>query len=121
MLDFAGPENTHPLHQMFLTEGCVYLVVVEPRGDNEQSDAEKWLKLIARYGKGSPVLVVMNKQDTRSPRGYDLERNWLRERYPFIREFLPTSCGEGRAGCAELLAQLHEVVATMPMAGQEVP
>jgi len=65
--DFAGQEITHALHQFFLTEGCVYLVVVEPRSDNEQSDAEKWLKLIERYGKGTPAIVVLNKQDTRTP------------------------------------------------------
>jgi internalin A len=119
--DFAGQEITHALHQFFLTEGCVYIVVVEPRSDSEQSDAEKWLKLIGRHGKGSPVLVVLNKQDTRLPRGYDLERNWLQERYPFIRGFLPTSCGLIRTGCDAFLAKLYEVVNAMPPARLEVP
>ena len=98
--DLAGQEITNSLHQFFLTEGCVYLVVVEPRGDNEQGDAEKWLQLIERYGKGSPALVVMNKQDTRQPRGYDLDAHALWERFPFIRGFSPTSCGASRKGCA---------------------
>ena len=119
--DFAGQEITHALHQFFLTEGCVYLVVVEPRADNEQSDAEKWLQLIERYGKGSPALVVMNKQDTRQPKGYDLDANFLRERFPFIRGFAPTSCGSARTGCAELREQLCAVLASMPEATLEVP
>jgi internalin A len=119
--DFAGQEITHALHQFFLTEGCAYIVVVEPRSDNEQEDAENWLKLIERYGKGAPALVVMNKQDTRKPNGYDLDRNWLKERFPFIKGFAPTSCGKTRVGCEELREQLREVLRAMPEAKLEVP
>jgi internalin A len=117
--DFAGQEITHALHQFFLTEGCVYVVVVEPRSDNEQRDAEKWLKLIQRYGRGAPAIVVLNKQDTRSG-GYDVDRNLLRERYPFIRAFQATSCGKTRKGCDELLQSVRDVVSTMPEATLEV-
>jgi internalin A len=112
--DFAGQEITHALHQFFLTEGCAYIVVVEPRSDNEQDDAEKWLKLIERYGKGAPALVVMNKQDIRRPNGYDLDRNWLKERFSFIQGFAPTSCGETREGCGYLRELLHDVLMGMP-------
>jgi internalin A len=114
--DFAGQEITHALHQFFLTEGCVYLVVVEPRSDNEQADAEKWLRLIARYGNGAPAIVVLNKQDTRQPNGYDVDRNLLRERFPFIRDFERTTCGTVRVGCDELLEKLRAVVGSMPEA-----
>lgn len=119
--DLAGQEITHALHKFFLTEGCVYLVVVEPRGDSEQGDAEKWLQLIERYGKGSPALLVMNKQDTRQPRGYDLDANALRERFPFIQGFAPTTCGRVRIGCTELRNQLRAVLGSMPEAKLEVP
>ena len=120
--DFAGQEITHALHQFFLTEGCVYIVVVEPRSDNEETDAEKWLKLIERYGSGAPAIVVMNKQDTRmSGGGYDLDRNRLRERFPWIRAFVRTSCGATRSGCDELLAALRDVIAATPAARLEVP
>ncbi len=114
--DFAGQEITHALHQFFLTEGCVYLVVVEPRSDNEQRDAENWLKLIERYGNGAPALVVLNKQDTRQPGGYDVDRNLLRERFPFLRDFQSTTCGEVHPGCDELLEKLRAVVTSMPEA-----
>jgi internalin A len=119
--DFAGQEITHALHQFFLTEGCIYLVVVQPRSDNEQSDAEKWLKLIERYGKGAPALVVLNKQDTRKPSGYDVDRNLLGERFPFIRHFQPTMCGKSREGCDELLEKLRGVVVSTPQARPHVP
>ena len=118
--DFAGQEITHALHQFFLTDGCVYLVVVEPRSDNEQNDLEKWLKQIERYGGGSPVIIVLNKQDTRLPGGYDVDRHLLKERFPFIHEFVSTSCGEVRNGCHVLLEQLHAVVSNMPEAKIQV-
>src|ERR1019366_2772350 len=114
--DFAGQEITHALHQFFLSAGCAYLVPVEPRSDNEQSDAENWLKLIKRYGNGAPALVVLNKQDTRLPGGYDVDRNLLRERFPFIRDFQPTICGKVREGCDELREKLRAVVSSMPEA-----
>ncbi len=119
--DFAGQEITHALHEFFLTEGCAYLVIVEPRSDNEEGDAERWLKLIARYGKGAPALVVMNKQDTRHPGGYDIDRNLLMERFPFIREFERTSCGRVREGCEELRSKLCAVLTVMAEADLEVP
>jgi len=119
--DFAGQEITHALHQFFLTEGCVYIVVVEPRSDNQQTDAEKWLKLIERYGRGAPAIVVMNKQDTRQPKGYDLDRNWLKERFPFIQGFAPTACGRKRIGCQTLREQLRSVLRAMPEAELTIP
>lgn len=119
--DFAGQEITHALHQFFLTEGCAYIVVVEPRSDNEQADAEKWLRLIERYGQGAPALVVMNKQDTRIPEGYDLDTNTLVERFPFIRGFVRTSCGKTRAGCEELRDLLRGALGGMPEARLDVP
>jgi internalin A len=38
--DFAGQEITHALHQFFLTEGCVYVLVLDPRSNTEMQDAE---------------------------------------------------------------------------------
>lgn len=119
--DFAGQEITHALHQFFLTEGCVYLVVVEPRSDNEQIDADKWLKLIERYGGGAPAIVVLNKQDTRQPDGYDVDFNVLRERFPFVRDFQSTTCAEIRTGCDELKEKLSSVVISMREATLLVP
>lgn len=120
--DFAGQEITHALHKFFLTEGCVYLVVVEPRSDNQQNDLIRWLKEIERYGRNSPVIVVLNKQDTRL-NGYDVDQCFLKERFPFIHEFVSTTCGppETRQGCDFLLEQIQDVVAKMPEANEPVP
>ena len=106
--DFAGQEVTHALHQFFLTEGCIYVLVLDPRSNTEMQDAEYWLGLLKRYAGGAPVLVVLNRQDARQG-GYDVDRRALQERFPFIQNFIPTNC-EKREGCQALLQHLRTAV-----------
>jgi internalin A len=106
--DFAGQEITHALHQFFLTEGCIYVLVLDPRSNTEMQDAEYWLGLLMRYAGGAPVLLALNRQDAREG-GYDVDRRALRERFPFIQSFTPTNC-EKREGCAALVENLRTAV-----------
>jgi internalin A len=109
--DFAGQEITHALHQFFLTEGCVYVLVLDPRSNTEMQDAEYWLGLLKRYAGGAPVLVALNRQDARQG-GYDVDRRVLQERFPFVQSFTPTNC-EKREGCAELQEKLCNAVESL--------
>ncbi len=109
--DFAGQEITHALHHFFLTEGCVYILVLDPRSNTEMRDAEYWLSLLQRYANGAPVLLALNRQDARQG-GYDVDRRALQERFPFIHSFTLTNC-EKREGCAGLLQHLRETVAQL--------
>ena len=109
--DFAGQEITHALHQFFLTEGCIYVLVLDPRSNTEMRDAEYWLGLLKRYASGAPVLVALNKQDARQG-GYNVDRRALQERFPFIHSFTPTNC-EQRNTCDALLQRLSEAVASL--------
>jgi internalin A len=110
--DFAGQEITHALHQFFLTEGCVYVLVLDPRSNTEMRDALYWLALLKRYAAGAPVVVALNRQDARKG-GYDVDRRLLKERFPSIQGFLPTNC-ETRDGCEELRAALCGAISTVP-------
>jgi|GEM_PF-77540 len=109
--DFAGQEITHALHQFFLTDGCVYVLVLDPRSNTEMQDAEYWLGLLQRYATGAPVLVALNRQDARQG-GYDVDRRVLKERFPVIHSFTPTIC-ENRKGCEELRNRLCEAIETL--------
>ncbi len=109
--DFAGQEITHALHQFFLTEGCIYVLVLDPRSNTEMQDAEYWLGLLNRYARGAPVLVALNRQDARQG-GYDVDRGTLLERFPFIQSFNSTNC-EKRDGCDALLQSLRDTVASL--------
>jgi len=109
--DFAGQEITHALHQFFLTDGCVYVLVLDPRSNTEMQDAEYWLGLLQRYATGAPVLVALNHQDARQG-GYDVDRRVLKERFPVIHSFTSTNC-EKREGCEELRNRLCEAIETL--------
>jgi internalin A len=96
--DFGGQEIMHATHQFFLTERSLYLLVLSGREGVEDADAEYWLKLIQSFGGNSPVLVVLNKIKEHP---FDVNRNALKQKYPFIREFIRTDCKAG-AGIVQL-------------------
>ena len=101
--DFGGQEIMHATHQFFLTQRSLYLLVLNGREGGEDIDAEYWLKLIDSFGSESPVIVVLNKI---SEHPFDVNRRALRNKYPFICEFVKTDC-KTRAGIDELLRAIQ--------------
>ena len=104
--DFGGQEVNHATHQFFLSQRCIYVVVLNSRSDDK---AEKWLKHAASFGGRSPVLVVLNKIDENP--AFEVDRKRLREKYPNIQDFFRLSCASG-LGVAEfhqaLSAQIEQ-------------
>ncbi|MGB8510176.1 MAG: COR domain-containing protein [Pyrinomonadaceae bacterium] len=90
--DFGGQEIMHATHQFFLTERSLYLLVLTGRDDLADADAEYWLKLIQSFGGDSPVIIVLNKIKEHP---FDVNRNALQRKYPFIRHFIRTDCKSG--------------------------
>lgn len=88
--DFGGQEIQHAVHKFFFTEGCLYVLVLDNRKEEEP---EYWLQQIESLGGKAPVLVVFNKQDQNSTEIAD--RKFLKEKYPNIVEFYNTSCESG--------------------------
>src|SRR5712692_6597338 len=88
---FGGQEIMHATHQFFLTERSVYLLVLNGREGGEDADAEYWLKLIESFGGESPVIIVLNKIKEHP---FDVNRRALRQKYPGIRDFIRTDCGD---------------------------
>ncbi|MBP0017481.1 MAG: GTP-binding protein [Cyanobacteria bacterium SBLK] len=85
--DFGGQEIMHATHQFFLSKRSVYIVVLDGR---KEEQAEYWLKHVQAFGGDAPVIVVLNKSDEN--RGYDVNRKFLRQKYPGIVEFVRVSC-----------------------------
>ncbi|WP_416864120.1 MAG: COR domain-containing protein [Imperialibacter sp.] len=88
--DFGGQEIQHAVHKFFFTEGCLYVLVLDNRKEEEP---EYWLQQIESLGGGAPVLVVFNKQDENASEIAD--RKFLKEKYPSIVSFYKTSCVSG--------------------------
>ena len=61
--DFGGQTLFHGLHQAFLHENCVYVLVVDSRHEQEP---DKWLQQIRHMTQSAslpPVLIVVNEYD----------------------------------------------------------
>jgi internalin A len=104
--DFGGQEILHATHQFFLTEGSLYLLVLEPRSGLAHRDAEYWLKLIETQGGGSPVIVAMNWSHGRCWRVDEVK---LQRKFPFIVGFLPIDALHGE-GIIELSRMICDTV-----------
>ncbi|MCL2820949.1 MAG: NACHT domain-containing protein [Oscillospiraceae bacterium] len=81
--DFAGHIITHAVHRCFMSERCLYILVIDGRteGDNR---TEYWLEQIRNYGGDSPVFILVNVRDKHR---VDLPENTLKKEFPSIIDF----------------------------------
>jgi GTPase SAR1 family protein len=75
--DFAGHTITHTVHQFFLSERCLYLIVYDGRTE-ERNRLEYWLNHMKNYGGDSKAIILVNKRDQHS---VDIPINSLKEQY----------------------------------------
>jgi internalin A len=115
--DFGGQEIMHATHQFFLTRRSLYLLVIDARAGEKESNIHYWLKIIQSYGGDSPVLVVVNKCDQHP---HELNETSLMRDYPNIRGFIQTSCADGQ-GIATLRRAVGKHVRKLPHVFDELP
>ncbi len=94
--DFGGQVMSHAMHQFFLRERCLYILLVDAGSEREKREhmtandrAAYWLEHIKAFGNAAPVMLVGNKADKAS---VNLDMNALREKYPNILDFYAISC-----------------------------
>ncbi len=107
--DFGGQEIMHATHQFFLSKRSLYVLVLDGRRDERP---EYWLRHIESFGGDSHVLIVLNKCDANP--SFDVNRPFLRQKYPGIRGFYRTSCATGQ-GIEEFKAALVEELAQVKL------
>ncbi len=76
--DFAGHTVTHAVHQFFLSERCLYIMVYDGRTE-ERNRLEYWLNHMKNYGGNSKAIILVNTRDQHS---VDIPINSLIEQYP---------------------------------------
>ena len=76
--DFAGHTVTHAVHQFFLSERCLYIMVYNGRTE-ENNRLEYWLNHMKNYGGDSKAIILVNKRDQHS---VNIPINSLKEQYP---------------------------------------
>lgn len=115
--DFGGQEFLHGTHQIFLSERCVYMLVLEGREGMWELETDYWLRFIQSYGGDSPVIVALNKHDEHA---FSVDRFQLQERCPQIVGFVETDARTQR-GMTELRTLLEQTVNAMPHVWVGVP
>ncbi|MBT6225140.1 MAG: hypothetical protein HOI47_00635 [Candidatus Scalindua sp.] len=76
--DFAGHTVTHAVHQFFLSERCLYIIVYDGRTE-ERNRLEYWLNHMKNYGGDSKAIILVNRRDQHS---VEIPINFLKEQYP---------------------------------------
>ena len=76
--DFAGHTVTHAVHQFFLSERCLYILVYDGRTEQRNRE-EYWLNQMKIYGGVSEVFIFFNKRDNHTPK---IPIESLKEKYP---------------------------------------
>ena len=92
--DFGGQVLMHAMHQFFLSENVVYVVVADMR---REESLEYWLEYARVFGKGAATLVLLNKVDLlehREQTPFKFDPEVLKQRYPFIVDFVKISCAK---------------------------
>ncbi|CAK8720699.1 hypothetical protein GKODMF_12285 [Candidatus Electrothrix gigas] len=106
--DFGGQDIMHAEHQIFFSKRSLYIIVLDCRMN---SRAEYWLQHIRAFGGDSPVILVLNKQDSQLG-SCNLNIPFLCEKYPEIREVFNISCKKNQGIFAfkeGLLKELNKV------------
>lgn len=104
--DFGGQEIYQNSYRPFLANNCLYIVVIDGRNLDEETDLIYWLNEIELSGGNTPTLVVVNKIDITA---YELNRRALKENYPFIIGFHSVSA-ENDMGIAELIDTIKKKI-----------
>ena len=61
--DFAGQTIMHPIHSLFLSKDCVYVLVYRDN-PNIDNHLRYWLEKIRQYGKNSKIFILVNTYDS---------------------------------------------------------
>jgi len=101
--DFGGQDIYKSTHQFFLSERAVYLLVLNAEQNEQQNRVSYWLNLIQSYGRGAPVIVVLNKSES-----YRLNLDERRYRLDFEAIAAPFICASAKTGAG--LNTLREVL-----------
>ncbi len=115
--DFGGQEFLHGTHQIFLSERCVYVLVLEGRDSTWELETDYWVRFIQSFGGNSPLVIVQNKSDEVS---FSIDRYRLKEQCPQIVGFVETDAFTGR-GVEELRKLLEHTVNGMEHVWLGVP
>ncbi|MCX6277850.1 MAG: TIR domain-containing protein [Bacteroidetes bacterium] len=115
--DFGGQAIYHATHRFFMTERALYLVLNDSRENT--TDYNKWLQMIEKFGKESPVFLIDNQREEREVTVGDYGS--LRKRFTNILDRIPVNFANMDNRFNTLVNKLHNQLTTLPRSGVPVP
>ena len=119
--DFEGQEINHQSHQFFLTEGALYLLVINGRKRFRIDRAEYWLDTIRARAPGSRVILVASECESTTP-SWPLDK--LKASYGDLLKgekwFFAVGC-ENREGVDDLTIEVKRATAEIIGEGMNWP
>ena len=116
--DFGGQDIQYYIHQFFLTERSLYILVVDDRKDYPNIDY--WFNIIRLLGKGSPILLVRNEKNIDAAVGFD--RAKYESRYKDIyMEFYDVNLAKGGHQLEVIDEKIKEKLCKLEHVGDSVP
>lgn len=113
--DFGGQEIYHATHQFFLTNRSLYIFVWDARQEEEYGRIDYWLHTIESFAYNSPIIIVVNKCDSRhSIKQLDLRS--IKEKFPQIIDSFKVSCKEN-IEIDHLRNVINEETVNLPLMG----
>lgn len=77
--DFGGQWMQEQVHRFFITESCVYVLMIDAR---KGTSPVEWLDWILSHGKNSKVILVANRMDDLNDQSFEFKTNELKNKYP---------------------------------------
>ncbi len=113
--DFGGQEIYHATHQFFLTNRSLYIFVWDARQEEEYGRIDYWLHTIESFAYKSPIIIAVNKCDSRnSVKQLDLKN--IKERFPQVIDSFRVSCKKN-IGIENLRNVIEEETQKLPLMG----
>lgn len=117
--DFGGQNIQYYIHQFFLTERSLYILVHNARKDAEH--IEYWFNIIELLGKDCPVLVVGNEKHIDGVIA-KLDAAKYQSQYPKLKlEFLEVDLGKEDGRLAAVSARAQALASSLPHVGKPIP
>lgn len=113
--DFGGQEIYHATHQFFLTHRSLYVFVWDARQEEEYGRIDYWLNTIETFANDSPIIIVINKSDSRNTIKH-LDLKSLNDRFSQIIDSFKVSCKDN-SNISVLREAIIEETTKLPLMG----
>lgn len=80
--DFAGQEITYQIHNLFMSQESLYLLVVDGQKEDDIVEHFNWLETIGANANYPPIIIVVTKKENN--RTYQLDKELYLEKFPNI-------------------------------------